>query len=82
MYKPMNGMKKCSGIKTEDSCHFDCLPGYKLSGSRTRTCGPNKQWTGNSTECKSECMALYFNYNFTYFASVTTVEKVYLCDRL
>ena len=53
IYKPINGMKNCSGYVTEESCHFDCLPGYELTGSNTRTCGPDKQWTGNSTECKS-----------------------------
>ena len=54
IYKPLNGNKNCSGYRTEDSCHFDCLPGYELTGSKTRSCGPNKQWTGNNTECKSE----------------------------
>lgn len=54
IYKPVNGMKNCSGYRTEDSCNFDCLPGYGLSGSMERTCGPDKQWTGNMTECKSK----------------------------
>ena len=50
----------CSGYVKEDVCHFACLPGYELTGSKTRTCDANKQWTGNNTECKSE-QYLYFD---------------------
>ena len=78
IYTPINGNKNCSGYRTEDSCDFDCLPGYDLTGSRTRTCGASKEWTGNDTECKSECTALlYFSY-CTYSGSVQTVGSVYL----
>ena len=52
VYAPFHGMKNCSGYRTEDICEFDCLPGYKLSGPRTRSCEPGKKWTGNTTECK------------------------------
>ena len=54
VYKPINGMKNCAGYRTEDVCHFECLPGYQLIGSKARTCGANKQWTGNYSECQSE----------------------------
>ena len=54
IYNPINGIMNCSGYVTEDICHFDCLPGYELTGSKTRTCDASKQWTGNNTECESE----------------------------
>ncbi|CAB4035616.1 hypothetical protein pdam_00013940, partial, partial [Paramuricea clavata] len=52
IHKPLNGMKKCSGYRMDDRCNFGCLPGYNLIGSGSRTCGPDKQWTGNDTKCK------------------------------
>ena len=54
IHKPLNGVKKCSGYRMDDRCNFGCLPGYNLIGSGSRTCGPNKQWTGNDTKCKSK----------------------------
>ncbi|XP_028401099.1 uncharacterized protein LOC114524169 [Dendronephthya gigantea] len=52
LHKPLNGIKNCTGYWTDDRCNFGCLHGYNLIGSVDRTCGSNKQWTGNDTECK------------------------------
>ena len=68
IYKPTNGKKYCLGYRTEDSCYFDCLPGYDLTGSKTRTCGPDKKWTGNDTKCNSE-LYLKLKYNNGYTAN-------------
>ena len=70
--KPTNGMKNCTGYKTEDVCHFEWLPGYKLIGSKARTCGANKQWTGNYSKCQSElsfqsCFRIFVQLAFLFF---------------
>ena len=71
IYKPINGNKNCSGYATEDSCDFYCLPGYELTGSKRRTCGPDKEWTGNNTKCESK--NLYFTYNVLGNVSIRVI---------
>jgi len=34
-----------------DSCHLSCNTGYNLTGSATRTCQSNGQWSGAETIC-------------------------------
>lgn len=81
IYKPINGNNNCSGYVTEDTCDFDCLPGYKLIGSKTRTCGPNKQWTGNNPECKRKwnlyfmkCWKMYLRISTWYLQALVLLE--------
>ena len=53
---PSNGMIKCS-VKDggdpsyEDTCNFTCNAGYKLTGSNTRTCQSNGNWSGSTAMC-------------------------------
>jgi len=35
----------------EDTCSFSCNTGYELTGSDTRTCQSNGNWSGNETMC-------------------------------
>ena len=36
----------------EDTCSFTCNTGYELTGSDTRTCQSNGNWSGNATVCR------------------------------
>ena len=54
---PVNGMMSCSLINTpifsyEDTCSFTCNTGYELTGSDTRTCQSNGNWSGNNAVCE------------------------------
>ena len=54
---PANGeMMSCSsgkvGVGYEgDTCSFTCNTGYELTGSDTRTCQSNGNWSGNDVMC-------------------------------
>jgi len=52
-----NGKINCSlrddGIPSyEDTCSFTCNTGYELTGSDTRTCQSNGNWSGTDTVCR------------------------------
>ena len=81
IFKPISGIMNCSGHVTEDICDFDCQLGYQLTGSKTRTCGSNKQWTGNNTECKSKLYLKFINYN-RYDGSNLSMSYMYVIDLL
>ena len=54
---PMNGMISCSLINDpsfsyEDTCSFTCNTGYELTGSDTRTCQSNGNWSGTDDVCR------------------------------
>ena len=54
---PNNGMFNCSlgddrGPSYEDTCSFTCNTGYELTGSDTRTCQNNGNWSGTNTVCR------------------------------
>ena len=54
---PNNGMITCSlgddGIPSyEDTCSFTCNTGYELTGSDTRTCQSNGNWSGAVAMCR------------------------------
>ena len=53
----VNGAIDCSlgddGIPSYgDTCSFTCETGFKLTGSDTRTCQSNGNWSGNTAICK------------------------------
>ena len=54
---PANGeMMSCSsgrvGVGYErDTCSFTCNTGYELTGSDTRTCQNNGNWSGSDVVC-------------------------------
>ena len=54
---PMNGMINCSLGDDEvpfyeDTCSFTCNTGYELTGSDTRTCQSNGNWSGTNISCR------------------------------
>ena len=56
MNNPNNGMINCSlgddeVSSYEDICSFICNTGYELTGSDTRTCQSNGNWSGSDTVC-------------------------------
>ncbi|XP_065899762.1 sushi, von Willebrand factor type A, EGF and pentraxin domain-containing protein 1-like isoform X2 [Dysidea avara] len=54
---PNNGMITCSlgddGVPSyEDTCSFTCNTGYELTGSDTRTCQSDGNWSGSNGVCR------------------------------
>ena len=52
----MNGMMSCSlgddGVSSyEDTCSFTCNTGYELTGSDTRTCQSDGNWSNAHVMC-------------------------------
>ena len=48
---PDNGASSCTGSVYEDTCSFTCDDGYELTGSDTRTCQSDGNWSGTETMC-------------------------------
>ena len=53
---PTNGMITCSlgddGVPSyEDTCSFTCNTGYELTGSGTRSCQSDRNWSGTIVTC-------------------------------
>ena len=54
---PDNGVISCSlgddGVPSyEDTCSFTCNTGYELTGSNTRTCQSDGNWSGRDDVCR------------------------------
>ena len=41
----------CTGNHYEDVCTFLCDDGFELTGSDTRICQSDANWSGNEAEC-------------------------------
>ena len=48
---PDNGKMECTGNHYQDVCSFSCDEGYELTGSDTRTCQSDANWSGSDAEC-------------------------------
>jgi len=48
---PDNGDIQCTGFMFEDTCAFTCDDGFELSGSPTRTCQSDANWSGTQAMC-------------------------------
>ncbi|CAH1779630.1 unnamed protein product [Owenia fusiformis] len=46
-----NTGKACSNT-VEDSCHYECTEGYRLTGAPALVCGSDGSWEGNTPECQ------------------------------
>ena len=54
---PDNGVINCSlgddeVLSYEDTCSFTCNTGYELTGSDTRTCQSDGNWSGSDVVCR------------------------------
>ena len=55
---PANGeIASCSSGRTgvgyeRDTCNFTCNTGYEVTGSDTRTCQSDGNWTGGDVVCR------------------------------
>jgi len=61
---PKNGLMTCSlggdgGPFYTDTCNFMCNIGYLLSGSYTRSCEIDGNWSGSETVCRKGKILLY-----------------------
>ncbi|XP_055955111.1 formin-J-like [Patella vulgata] len=50
---PSNGLVSVSGTQFGSVATFSCYCGYKVEGSRVRTCTAQGIWSGNNTRCNS-----------------------------
>ena len=61
---PNNGMIACllgdDGVPSyKDICNFTCNTGYELTGSSSRMCQSDENWSGNDTRCaRGKCVKL------------------------
>ena len=78
-----NGVMTCSlgddGVPSyEDTCSFTCITGYELTGSDTRTCQSNGNWSGIEIMCsqnKGMCLSQVVLYCIK-LTMVTTLSKI------
>ena len=57
----------------EDTCSFTCNTGYELTGSDTRTCQSDKNWSGSDDVCRRgnvnvavACLQLWPSFTVSY----------------
>jgi len=60
---PKNGIMNCSLgddriLSYKDTCSFTCNTGYELTGSDTRTCQSDGNWSGSETICRGGNMKI------------------------
>ena len=51
---PPFGMVLSTGMGVGAEASYWCVPGYRLSGTGTRTCQENGEWSGNPPVCLCE----------------------------
>ena len=70
---PANGSVSAAGTAPNSTATYSCNPGYKPSGTMTRTCQTNGTWNGTAPTCTIvDCGALKNPTNGTVVASPTT----------
>ena len=52
---PTDGQRNGTGNLYEDNVSFTCNIGFKVGGSKTRTCLANGTWSGTNTTCQGNC---------------------------
>ena len=56
LQSPVNGTKIGENSTFLTTVTFNCDDGFDLTGSSSRTCQANKQWTGHETFCSGNCI--------------------------
>ena len=51
---PENGAVSITGTGVGDTATYTCNSGYELSGSDTRTCQSNGEWSGSAPTCEGK----------------------------
>ena len=49
----------------EDICSFACNTGYELTGSDTRTCQSDRNWSGSDVVCRRGMLVFIFKSNYS-----------------
>ena len=49
-----NSMRFGSNFTLENSVHYQCYPGYKLTGPGQRTCQSTGAWSGDTPSCNGK----------------------------
>jgi len=47
-----------NGNNFESKCRFTCKAGYQLTGSRSRKCNEEREWSGSDANCECKCFNL------------------------
>ncbi|KAL9989269.1 hypothetical protein ACROYT_G003802 [Oculina patagonica] len=80
---PRNGSLSGNWTVFPNSLHFQCDPGFNLSGSSVRTCQANGTWSGLKTLCSAiDCGILHPPQNGSVFGERTTYPNMlqFSCD--
>ena len=54
MSDPENGAVTITGTGVGDTATYTCNSGYEISGSDTRVCGPDGEWSGSAPTCEGK----------------------------
>ena len=77
---PDNGMINCSMRDDrvpsyEDTCSFTCNTGYELTGSDTRTCQSDGNWSGSRDVCQK---GMQLNHSCEFIIVVTIYCSIFM----
>ena len=56
---PENGAVSTTGTGVGDTATYTCISGYELSGSDTRVCGSDGEWSGSAPTCEGMILQVY-----------------------
>ena len=83
---PNNGQRDYRGRNYRARVTFRCNTGYLLTGSSSRTCQSNGQWSGTQPRCVSKLLLIDTNYNgmcskvLSTHTSIAETIHVYVMD--
>ena len=58
---PTNGNVIQNGNEFGDTAVYTCEPGFRLSGTRIRTCLDGGQWSGTASTCDGRYLMILYN---------------------
>ena len=57
---PSHGSRSGDDFTFGKTVSYQCDPGYKITGSRTRTCTASGTWSGNQPSCKGKNLLVLY----------------------